>query len=93
MEEKKKKKGGNDYLKEKIAKLETELKTEVFEHQALEEKYDKDFRAYRSMLKDEKDAHEADVKRLSAMADDLMHYMGWLRRWIWVTFRAEKFVD
>ena len=89
MEEKKKKKGGNDYLKEKIAHLET-LNKEL--HDTIDSQ-SKEISELTGMLHNEKNAHEADVKRLSAMADDLMHYMGWLRRWIWVTFRAEKFVD
>jgi len=44
-------------------------------------------------LDGERKAHERDIKRMAAMADDLMHYMGWLRRWLWVTFRSDKFVE
>ena len=89
MEEKKKRKGGNEYYREKITNLGSQNKElkNVIEIQS------KKISDLTAMLHNEQSAHEADVKRLSVIADDLMHYMGWLRRWIWVTFRAEKFVD
>jgi hypothetical protein len=106
MEEKKKKKSGNEYLKEKIAQLEKEyailldthkeeMETGRMKVRQLQETVDaqsKEISELTAKLHNEQSEHESDVKRIAAMADDLMHYMGWLRRWIWVTLRAEKFV-
>lgn len=105
--EKKVNKNGDYYRKQKLAKLEAELKTEVSDHQALEESYvrlknelNKTISQQQSTiskltaeLDGERKAHERDIKRMAVMADDLMHYMGWLRRWLWVTFRSDKFVE
>jgi len=112
--EKKVNKNGDYYRKQKLAKLEAdhaklqaEYKTEVSEHQALEESYvrlkndlNKTISQQQSTiskltaeLDGERKAHERDIKRMAAMADDLMSHMGWLRRWLWVTFRSDKFVD
>ena len=123
----KKRKNGNDYLKEKIAKLEAEntmfkqqradsashavklqeqLDEEVREHQALENRYlrlkedlqktiekqQREISKLTAELECEKRSREDDVKHLASMADDLLDHMGWLRRWLWITFRADNFV-
>lgn len=89
------------------AALQKKYNEEVGEHKALEESYvrlknelNKTISQQQSTiskltaeLDGERKAHERDIKRMAAMADDLMHYMGWLRRWLWVTFRSDKFVE
>lgn len=116
MEEKKKKKSGNDYLKEKIAKLEEErdmlklqratasakavklqedLDEEVREHQALERRYirlkdelngviDKQKTTISQLsaeLSCKEKAIEENAYRTCAIMDEMMRFMGPIRRW------------
>ena len=97
MEEKKKKKGGNDYLKEKIAKLEAEYKmlhdthvTEMARGRELLSQKDYTIENQRAEIKRLCNVADENAKYFGSIIDSLLGAMGFIRRAIWLYKHREE---